>query len=102
MAQMNPSTKHKQTHRHRDQTYGCQGGEAGSGMVLESGVSRCKLLHLEWISNEVLLYSTGNYMQYLVINHNGKEDETECVCMLGVALWVKDPAFSLRWLGLLL
>ena len=35
-----------------------EGGE--SGMDLESGVGRCKLLHLEWISNEVLLYSTGN------------------------------------------
>ena len=25
------------------------------------------------INNKVLLYSTGNYIQYLVINHNGKE-----------------------------
>ena len=30
-------------------------------MDWELRVSRCKLLHLEWISNEVLLYSTGNY-----------------------------------------
>ena len=34
----------------------------GSGMDWESGVNRCKLLHLEWISNEILLYSTGNYI----------------------------------------
>ena len=27
--------------------------------------------------NEVLLYSTGNYMQYLIINHNGKGFEKE-------------------------
>ena len=27
----------------------------------ESGVHRCKLLHLEWISNEILLNSTRNY-----------------------------------------
>ena len=26
MAQMNLSTKHKQTHRHGEQTCGCQGG----------------------------------------------------------------------------
>ena len=32
----------------------------GSGMDWEFGVSRCKLLDLEWISNEILLYSTGN------------------------------------------
>ena len=42
----------------------------GSGMDQEFGVSRCKLLHLEWISNEVLLYSTGNYIQPLVTEHD--------------------------------
>ena len=73
MAQMNLSTKQKQTHRHREQTCGCQGGGGGSGMDWEFEVSRCKLLHLEWISNEVLLYSTGNYIQSLGIEHDGKE-----------------------------
>ena len=34
----------------------------GSGMDWESGVTRCKLLHLEWISNEILLYSIENYI----------------------------------------
>ena len=29
-------------------------------MDWEFGVGRCKLLHLEWINNKVLLYSTGN------------------------------------------
>ena len=37
-------------------------GRGGNGMDWEFGVSRCKLLHLEWISNEILLYSTGNYV----------------------------------------
>ena len=46
-------------------------------MNWESGVSRCKLLHLEWINNKALLYSTGNYIQYSEINHNGKEYEQE-------------------------
>ena len=36
-------------------------GLGGSGMDWEFGVSRCKLLHLEGISNEILLYNTGNY-----------------------------------------
>ena len=27
------------------------------------------------INNNVLLYSTGNYIQYPVMNHNGKEYE---------------------------
>ena len=43
----------------------------GSGMDWESGISRCKLLPLEWISNEILLYSSGNYIQSLVMEHDG-------------------------------
>ena len=42
-------------------------------MDWEFEFGRCKLLHLEWINNKVLMYSTGNYIQYPVINHNGKE-----------------------------
>ena len=68
---MNLSTEKKQTHRHEEQTCGCQGGKRGkSGMDWESGVSRSKPLHLEWISNEVPLYSTGNYSYSLGIDHN--------------------------------
>ena len=37
----------------------------GTGMDREFRVGRCKLLHLEWISNEALLYITGNYIQSL-------------------------------------
>ena len=45
---MNLSTKQKQTRRHREKTCGCHGG-GGSGVDWEFGVSRCKLLHLEWV-----------------------------------------------------
>ena len=42
--------------------------------------------YTEWI-NKALLYSTGNYMQHPVINHNGKEcvcvSECVCVCVWG-------------------
>ena len=62
----------KQTHRHREQTCGCQGGGwDGGGKDWEFGISRGKLSYIEWINNKVLLYSTGNYIQYPVINHNG-------------------------------
>ena len=37
------------------------GGEAG-GQNWELGISRCKLLHKEWINHKVLLYSTGNHI----------------------------------------
>ena len=50
-------------------------------MDLESGVSRCKLLYTEWENNKVLPYSTGNYIQYPGINHNGKEYKKECICI---------------------
>jgi len=39
-----------------------KGDGGGSGMDRELGVNRCKLLPLEWISSESLLYSTGNYI----------------------------------------
>ena len=39
---------------------------------LESGVNRCKLFHLEWISNEILLYITGTNIQSLVMEHDGR------------------------------
>ena len=35
-------------------------------------VSRCNLLYTEWINNKILLCSTGNYIQYLAMNHSGK------------------------------
>ena len=47
----------------------------------EHGVGRCKLLHLEWISNEALLYSTRNYIQSLGIDHDRKKYKTKNVCV---------------------
>ena len=35
----------------------------GGRMDWESGLNRCKFLPLEWISNDILLYSPGNYIQ---------------------------------------
>ena len=65
MTQMNLCMKQKQAHRRREQTH-------GGGMDWEFGISRCKLLYIEWISNKDLLHSTGNYIQYLVITYNGR------------------------------
>ena len=50
---------------------GCQWGGGESEMGWESGVNGRKLFHLEWISNEILLYSTGNFTQSLVMEHDG-------------------------------
>ena len=46
----------------------------------EFGTSRCKPFSREWINNRILLCSTRNYIQYPVINHNGKEYEKEYMC----------------------
>ena len=72
---MNPSMKQKQTHRQREQICGCQGerGREWDGVgVCEFEVGRCKLSDLERKSNEVLLCSTGNHIQSLGIDHDGK------------------------------
>ena len=52
----------KEAHGLGEKTCGCQGGGGAVGMDWESGVNRCKLLHLEWLSNETMLYSTENYI----------------------------------------
>ena len=48
------------------------GGGDGEGSGLDGAFrgGRYKLLHLDWISNEVLLYSTGNYVQSLGLEHD--------------------------------
>ena len=52
---MNLSTEQKQTHRHRKQTYDCQGREGhGVGWTGDLGLIDTNYLRLEWISNEVL------------------------------------------------
>ena len=45
----------------------------GGGKGWELGISRCNLVYIGWINSHVLLHSTGNYVQYPVINHDGKE-----------------------------
>ena len=53
-------------------------GEDVGRLECEFRVSGQKLL---WINNKVLLYSTGNYIQFPMINHNGNEYKKECMCM---------------------
>ena len=58
-----------------EHTYGCQGEGGEGGLDWEFGIHTYKVLQIEKISNKVLLYSTGNYIKYPVINWNGKEYE---------------------------
>ena len=56
-------------------------GEKGWGeMEREAGVSRCKLLYIEWVNNN--MEKIDNYIQYPRINQNGKENKNcMCVCI---------------------
>ena len=47
--------------------------------INEGGVTRCKTTHTEWITNKVLLHSTGSYTQYSGIKYNGKPYEKEYI-----------------------
>ena len=73
MTQMSISIKQKQTHRYREETWKCQGGEeeGRGGKDWKFEIIRYKLLYISWTNNKVLLYGTGNYIQYLIMNHNG-------------------------------
>ena len=55
MTQLNLSTKQKQTCRHRGQTCVAKGEGSRAGIDWEFGVSRYKLLYIEWIINKVVL-----------------------------------------------
>ena len=69
MAQMNLSTGKKLMDLEA-WIYSCQGEGGGSGMDWELGVDRCRLLPLEWMSNEMLLWSAGNSVWSLVVEHD--------------------------------
>ena len=55
MAQMNLSTE-KKIMDLENRPVVAKGGGGGNAMDWEFGVRRCKLLHLEWISSEILVY----------------------------------------------
>ena len=56
--------------------------EGREGMNLEFGVSRSKVLCIEWMDNKVLLCNTRNNIQCPGINHNEKNIKNNiCVCV---------------------
>jgi len=56
----------------------CNEGEEGEDKF---GINRHRGLHIKWINNKDLLYSTGNYIQYLAITYNREESEKEHMCV---------------------
>ena len=78
---MNLFTKQKQTHK-ENKLWLPKGKGNGRGINYKFGISRKKLVYIKQLNNKVLLYSTGNYFQYSVIKHNGKEYVCVCVYIL--------------------
>ena len=72
MAQMILSPKQKLVKDMESRLGVAKGEGRGSGTDREFGVGRCKLLHVEWTSSEVLLYSTGHYIQFPGLEHDGR------------------------------
>ena len=57
---------HTHTHTHKDvrnELMVAQRQELGEGIVREFGMDMYALLYLKWVTNKVLLYSTGKSAQ---------------------------------------
>ena len=74
MAQMILSTNQKQIMNMESRVVFARGWaeRRGKGIDREFGANRCKTLHLERINNGVLLYSIGNNVQCLGVEHDGR------------------------------
>ena len=53
-----------------------ENGRGGEGINYRFGINRYKLLNIKYINNKVLLYSTGNHIQYLIITHKNLKNNT--------------------------
>ena len=51
-------------------------GRGGEGINYRFGINGYKLLYIKYINNKVLLYSTGNHIQYLIIMHKNIKNNT--------------------------
>ena len=60
------------------------------GKDWELAISRCKPSYIGWINNKILLYSTGDYNQYPVINHNGKEYEKRIYIYIYIYIYITE------------
>ena len=55
-------------------------GEKGGDEINQAfGINRYTVLYIKQITNKDLWFSTGNYTQYFVISHKGKESEKEYI-----------------------
>ena len=62
-------------------------------MDWELEVNRCRLLPLEWISNEILLCSTGKYVQSLMMEPDNVRKKYIHVCVTGSPRFAVEKAY---------
>lgn len=77
MTQRNLPTKQKQNEGHKPVV--AKGEKGGRGLDWGFEISGCKLVYRGWINNKVLSCSMGNYIQYPMVNRNGKGYKKECL-----------------------
>ena len=75
---MNVYAKQKQTHRQNNPVVMKEEREGGGANQVIPGQIQTTT-YKKQMNNKVLLYSTGNHIQYPVINHNGNEYEKEYI-----------------------
>ena len=69
----NEHTKQKETHRLREQNYGCWGEEREEEIFREFGMDLYTPLYLKWVTDKDLLYSIWNSSQCYVAAWIGGE-----------------------------
>ena len=52
-------------------------------------------MYTEWISNKALLQSTGNYIQYIVINHNGKSMKENVYVYIHTNIYIYESLYCI-------
>ena len=83
MTQMNLSAKEKQSHRHREQTWGCQGGGKGEAGYVGTLELQMQTIYIEreWI-NKVQLYAQGTIFNILCLTIVEKKMKRNvCICL---------------------
>ena len=54
------------------------------------------IVYRECVNNKVLSYCTKDYIQYPIINHHGKGNEKEYVCITEPLCWIPETNTTLQ------
>ena len=83
---MNLFTKQKDSQTQKTNLWLPKGKGGEGGINQKFGINRYTRLYIKQINSKDLLYSTGDYIQYLIISYNGKESEKEYIQIITESL----------------